>query len=77
MIDITKMGVGAFDDALKKAEVGDRITYHIGLHCGGTHRVDAMSAYEDKRVLLFQSRVGRGLFAYIAQKLDSKRKKKK
>lgn len=74
-MDIKDEPKGAFWTALGKTEIGSNIVYHVGGHCGGPHRVDAMEAYERGLVTLVQSRGGRGVFIYIAQKLDPKRKK--
>lgn len=76
MIDIKDEPSGKFWFALGEAEVGDRIIYHIGPHCGGTHRTDAWAAHERGLVTLVQSRGEPGMFIYIAQKLDPKRENK-
>lgn len=77
MIDLTKdNSPGAFWAALHDAEPGDFIVYHIGPHCGGQHRKDAMDAYDRGLTTLVQKRNGPGMFAYTAQKIEPKRKKK-
>lgn len=76
MIDITDKPKGEFWTTLHAARVGENIVYHIGRHCGGVHRQDAMDAYDRGLVTLVQKRDGPGMFAYIAQKLDPKRRKK-
>ena len=76
MIDITGEGKGKFWTTLHEARVGENIVYHVGRHCGGVHRVDAMDAYERGLVTLVQKRDGPGMFAYTAQKIEPKRKKK-
>jgi hypothetical protein len=58
----------ALEDALAKAEKGDRIVYHQGQHCGGLHRRAASRAEAEKRCLLFCKRAGPGFFEYIAVK---------
>ena len=75
MIDITKHPKDGFWLVLADAEVGDRIIYHTGLHCGGLHKQDAMNAYARGLVLLMQSRAGPGMFNYIAQKIKPRKKK--
>lgn len=75
MIDISSQPSGKFWDALSEAEVGTPIVYHIGLHCGGSHRRDARDAYERGLVTLVQKRNGPGNFIYIAQKIEPRKKK--
>ena len=76
MIDLTKdNSPGAFWAALHEAEPGDPIVYHIGQHCGGQHRSDAMDACEKGLVSLVQKRNGPGSFIYIAQKNKQRTKR--
>ena len=58
----------ALEDALAKAEKGDRIVYHVGQTCGGLHRFSAARAETEKRCFLFCKREGVGQFAYLAVK---------
>jgi hypothetical protein len=74
MIDISNEREGAFREALEKVEPGDPIVYHIGPHCGGVHRRDAMAASDAGEVCLVQSRGGPGQFIYIARKTKGKKK---
>jgi len=76
MIDIKNEPKGKFWIVLHEARPGENIVYHEGPNCGGSHRTDAMDAYDRGLVTLVQSRAGPGMFNYIAQKLDPKRKKK-
>lgn len=76
MIDVSGEPKGKFWSALDESEIGGSIVYHVGQHCGGPHRIDAMDAYDRGLVTLVQSRGGPGMFIYIAQKLNPKRKKK-
>ena len=76
MIDIKDEPKGKFWSVLHEARPGENIVYHVGRHCAGAHRTDAMDAYDRGLVTLVQSRGGPGMFIYIAQKLDPKRKKK-
>lgn len=66
--DITKRKQGAFWTYLIEAQKGDRIIYHIGEHCGGVHRKDAMAAEGERKCFLFCKRHGTGQFAYLAVK---------
>lgn len=68
IIDITSQKGGVFWIALAEAEKGDRIIYHIGDHCGGSHRKDAAMAAEDSKCFLFCKRLGNRMFAYMAIK---------
>jgi len=68
MIDITDMKNVKFWEALMSVPPGTSIVYHVGAHCGGAHRVDALKAYERKLVSLVQKRNGPDSFTYIAQK---------
>jgi hypothetical protein len=67
-IDIRGEARGTLMVALDNAEAGDRIIYHVGEHCGGSHRRDAARAAQDGLCMLFCKRVGEGLFAYVAIK---------
>jgi hypothetical protein len=58
----------ALEDALAKAEKGDRIVYWQGQFCGGSHRHAAARAETEKRCFLFCRRSGLGFFDYIAVK---------
>ena len=68
VIDISKRKAGDFWTTLIEAEKGDRIVYHIGEHCGGVHRRDAMAAEGERKCFLFCKRHGTGQFAYLAVK---------
>jgi hypothetical protein len=76
MIDITGERKGEFWTTLREARLGENIVYHVGQHCAGPHRIDALGAYQKGLATLVQSRVGPGRFAYIAQKTKYKRRKK-
>ena len=67
--DITKRKQGAFWTYLIEGQIGDRIVYHVGEHCGGLHRKDARQAQEQGKCMLFCKRVGEGRFAYLAVKI--------
>ena len=67
-INIAREGAGTFPVALAEALPGDEIVYHIGRHAGGPHKSDAGKAYEEGRCLLYQRRLGPGLFKYCARK---------
>lgn len=67
--DISDDPHGAFPLALHHAEKGDRIIYHIGLHCGGPHKGDASGASDAGMCLLFCRRFGATeAFEYLAVK---------
>lgn len=64
--DVNKKG--EFEHYLAKAKHGDKIIYSRGLYAGGIHKQSARSAYEAGYVGLVQKRIGKGRFAYIAQR---------
>jgi len=67
-IDITKERKGMFTHALAGAEPCDEIVYHVGQYAAGAHKADAFSASEAGLCLIYQRRVGGGMFAYVAKK---------
>lgn len=67
-IDISKRGKGIFHQTLKAADVGDEIVYHIGPFAGGVHKFEAAGNYKAGLCVLYQRRLGKGKFAYIAKK---------
>ncbi|CAB4151222.1 hypothetical protein UFOVP589_6 [uncultured Caudovirales phage] len=67
-IDISRDFHVSFLAALDSAQKGDRIIYHVGPHCGGSHRRDAAGAAKAGLCLLFCKRAGEGQFAYLAVK---------
>jgi hypothetical protein len=75
VIDITGEKKGAFWSVLHEARPGEQIVYARGVTCNGVHRQDAMQASEEGLVALVQKRNGTADFSYIAQKLQSRKKK--
>lgn len=67
-IDISKRSKGIFHATLKGADVGDEIVYHIGLFASGPHRLEAYGNYSVGLCVLYQRRLGKAKFAYIAKK---------
>ena len=67
-----------FYDRLARSEVGDEIVYHTGLHCLDSSTAlyrklpNPKAAWESHLrgdVILYQRRVGKGQFDYIAKVL--------
>lgn len=67
-IDISKRGKGIFHQTMKAADVGDEIVYYIGPFLGGPHRFEAAGNYKAGLCILYQRRLAKNKFAYIAKK---------
>lgn len=70
--DISKRPEGLFHHALSEAQVGDEIIYHVGPHAAGPHKKDAYETYSDGHCILYQRRIRRSLFEYVAKKRGRK-----
>lgn len=69
VVDVSDERMGAFDDALSRIAVGERIIYHVGEYCAGAHRTAARTAYESGFVTLSLRRRSQHRFEYIAIKI--------
>jgi hypothetical protein len=58
-----------FSYLLRTTAVGEEIVYHEGPHCDGEYANDAWKAYEDGRVVLYQRRMGDGIYKYCAKRV--------
>jgi len=67
--DISKERAGAFIKQLAEAELGDEIIYHIGKYAAGPHKHDAYNKAIGGLCVVYQRRLGRGVFAYTAKKV--------
>lgn len=68
LIDLTQTRLADFMTALKNAEEGDELLYHIGEWCGGPHKRIALDCAEAGKCFLYQRRRGETQFEYIAKK---------
>jgi hypothetical protein len=75
-INVSKQSQGAFDIALRDAEAGDEIVYHIGPYADGHHKRDALRAALDGRCFIFQRKISDEMFSYIAVKASEKHTKR-
>ena len=72
--DITKERKGSFLNNLNLISPGDKIIYHQGSFCAGSHREDAMKASNKGFAALIQKRLGKANFMYIAIRTKKKMK---
>lgn len=56
---------------LTRAKVGEEIVYHEGPYCDGPYANDAWKAYEAGMVVLYQRRIGNGVFKYCAKRVKA------
>tara|TARA_R110000823_G_scaffold206608_1_gene337282 strand:- start:122 stop:370 length:249 start_codon:yes stop_codon:yes gene_type:complete len=70
--DITKERKGSFLNNLNLISPGDKIIYHQGSYCAGSHREDAMMASNKGFAALIQKRLGKANFMYIAIRTKKK-----
>ena len=68
-IDITNEPEGMFQHALANATRGDEIVYHIGPYASGPHKKQALRQATIGTCIIYQRRVGRGMFEYCARKV--------
>lgn len=68
MIDIQHERAGAFDKAMQSASPGEEIVYHRGKFAAGPHKHSALSAAEAGLCLIYQRRLEKGEFLYVARK---------
>ena len=70
--NVNKRPQGRFSVVMAEAAVGDEIIYHVGPHAAGPHKREAAAAYETGKCVLYQRKLGDGLFEYVAQKRGEK-----
>lgn len=70
--DISKRPEGIFGLVLHEAEVGDEVVYHVGQYAIGPHKKEAFNAYTEGKCILYQRKIGRGQFEYVAKKKGKK-----
>lgn len=62
------------NDWMASAEPGEVVIYHVGKHCGGSHRGAVADAVDAGLLLAVQIRVEAGIFAYVAMRTAGRRK---
>jgi hypothetical protein len=66
--NIAKQRHGSFLIALLDANAGDEIIYSCGPYGTGPHMSAAREAAQQGLVMLYQRRIGEGLYDYIAKR---------
>ena len=67
--DISRERTGSLAEKIAEASSGDEIIYHTGEFCAGPHKADAMRLSDGGLCILYQRKLEKFRFQYIAKKL--------
>jgi hypothetical protein len=66
--DVSKRPQGLFHIVMGEAQAGDEVIYHRGAYAAGPHKKDAYDTYCNGQCTLYQRKLGKDLFEYVAKK---------